>query len=245
MNKLISKIALITGGTTGIGASTARLFKAEGATVIVTSSNPATLEAARASMAGIEVIASDAGDIGAISALVDGIKSRYGHMDVLFVNAAIGLISSSSAVDEQVFDNLFDINVRGAFFLIKHAVDIMPDHGSIILTSSVSGAQGSPYQAVYGASKAAVRSFGRSFAREFAPRGIRVNTISPGPIETPGIGKVGIKVEQLAAIAQEKVPLGRIGQPREVASVALFFASTDSSFVTGAELFVDGGLIDL
>jgi len=245
MKKLLGKIALITGGTTGIGAATAKLFQTEGATVIVTGSNPVTLKAAQAGMAGIDVIASDAGNTGAIIALLDTIKSRYGRIDVLFVNAAVGLVSAASTVTEQEFDALFNVNVRGAFFLIKHVAEIMPEYASIVLTSSVSGAQGSPYQTVYGASKAAVRSLGRSFARELASRNIRVNTISPGPIETPGIGKVGLTFEQLAAIAQEKVPLGRSGQPEEVASVALFFASADSSFVTGAELFVDGGLIEL
>jgi NAD(P)-dependent dehydrogenase (short-subunit alcohol dehydrogenase family) len=148
-------------------------------------------------------------------------------------------------VDEAFFDALFRINVRGAYFVIKHAVEIMPDGGSIILTSSISGALGVAGQTVYGATKAAVRSFGRTFARELASRRIRVNTISPGPIETPGLGKAGMQPGQMASIAQQIVPLARVGQAEEVASAALFLASQDASYITGAELFVDGGLAEL
>jgi NAD(P)-dependent dehydrogenase (short-subunit alcohol dehydrogenase family) len=146
-------------------------------------------------------------------------------------------------IDEAFFDTLFGINVRGAYFVMKHAIEIMPDGGSIILTSSVSGALGVAGQTVYAATKAAVRSFGRTFARELAPRRIRVNTISPGPIETPGLAKAGMQPGQMASIAQQIVPLARVGQAEEVASVALFLASKDASYITGAELFVDGGLV--
>ena len=243
--KLSDKIALITGGTTGIGAATASCFQAAGARVIITGSNLATIEAAREQMPGIEVMASDAGDVAATKNLIENVKAIYGGIDVLLVNAGISRFNPISMVDEAFFDALFRINVRGAYFVMKHAVEIMPDGGSIILTSSISGALGVAGQTVYGATKAAVRSFGRTFARELAPRRIRVNTISPGPIETPGLAKAGMQPGQMASIAQQIVPLARVGQAEEVASVALFLASEDASYITGAELFVDGGLVEL
>jgi NAD(P)-dependent dehydrogenase (short-subunit alcohol dehydrogenase family) len=243
--KLSNKIALITGGTTGIGAATATRFQAEGARVIVTGSDPTTLQVAREKMPGIEVIASEAGDVAATKRLVENVKATHGRIDVLFVNAGISRFKPISMIDEAFFDTLFGINVRGAYFVMKHAIEIMAKGGSIILTSSVSGALGVAGQTVYGATKAAVRSFGRSFARELAPRGIRVNTISPGPIETPIHAKVGMQPGEMASIAQQFVPLARMGQAKEVASVALFLASEDASYITGGELFVDGGLVEL
>ncbi len=248
MSKLNGKIALITGGTSGIGAATAKRFQAEGATVVVTGSNPATLEAARQTLHGIEVVASEAGDVAATKSLIEGVKARHGKIDVLFVNAGIARFAPVAAVDEDFFDAQFAINVRGAFFVVKHAVPVMADGGSIILTASTAGASGGDAISVYAATKAAVRSFGRTFAAEFAPRRIRVNTISPGPIETPIFGKVGLTPEQLAGFAESivaRIPLKRIGQADEVAAAALFFASDESSFTTGAELFVDGGLIEV
>ncbi len=248
MNKLDGKIALISGGTSGIGAATAKLFQAEGATVIVTGSNPKTLQAARQELSGIEIVASDAGDIAAIQTLVDDVKARHGRIDVLFVNAGIAKFAPSELVDEAFFDAQFNINVRGAYFLIKYAAPAIPDGGSIVLTASVSGVQGGGGQTVYGATKAALRSFGRTFAAELAPRRIRVNTVSPGPIETPIFGKIGMPAEEVATAVEgmvARIPLARVGNSEEVAAAALFFASGDSSFTTGAELFVDGGMIDI
>ena len=245
MNKLQDKIALITGGTTGIGAATAQLFQAEGATVIVTGSNPKTLEAARAELPGIEVIASDAGDVAATKALIDAVKEKHGRIDVLFVNAGIAAFAPFEAVDEAFFDRQFGINVKGAFFALKYAAPVMPDGASIILTASVAASKGGANQTIYGATKAALRSFGRTFAGELAPRKIRVNTISPGPIATPIFDKIGdIPPEQAKAMIDgivAQVPLGRVGQPEEIAAAALYFASDDSKFTTGTELFVDGG----
>lgn len=248
MGKLDGKVALITGGTTGIGSATARLFQAEGGTVIVTGSNPDTLEAARRDLSGIEVMAADAADTVATKALIHDVLARHGHLDVLFVNAGIAKFAPSSAVDETHFDAQFNINVRGAYFAIKHAAAVMSDGGSIVLTASVSGVQGGSGQTVYAATKAALRSFGRTFAAELAPRLIRVNTVSPGPIETPIFGKIGIPAEQMNSVFADmlkRIPLARVGQPEEVAAAALFFASDDSSFTTGAELFVDGGMVDI
>ena len=248
MPKLDGKIALISGGTTGIGAASARLFQAEGATVIVTGSNPDTLEAARSALPGIEVVASDAGDVAAIRALVDAVASRHGRIDVLFVNAGIFRLAPASAVDEAAFDLQFNVNVRGAFFLLKHALPVLSDGGSVILSSSIAGVVGNSGMSVYAATKAALRSFGRTFASELAPRRIRINTISPGPIETPILSKASLSAEQLSGMQEQMlaaVPLRRVGQPDEVAKAALFLASDDSSFTTGAELFVDGGAVDL
>ncbi len=249
MNQLDGKIALITGGTTGIGAATAKLFQAEGATVIVTGSNPDTLAAARDALPGVEVVATDAADTAGTKSLVDHVVAAHGRLDILFVNAGVAAFVPSTEVDEAVFDRLFNINVRGAYFVIKHAAAAMSDGGSIVLTASVSGSQGGNGQTtVYAATKAALRSFGRTFAAELAPRRIRVNTVSPGPIETPIFGKVGIPAEQLAGMVESmtaQIPLRRVGQPREVAAAALFFASDASSYTTGAELFVDGGMVDV
>jgi len=248
MAKLEGKIALISGGTSGIGAATARLFRSEGATVVVTGSSQASVEAARAALPGVEALVSNAADIAATQALVDQVKAKHGRIDVLFVNAGIAKFAPIAAVDEAFFDSQFDVNVKGAFFLLKHAAPEIPDGGVIILTASVAGAGGGlGGSTVYGATKAALRSFGRTFAKELAPRGIRVNTISPGPIVTPILDKNGFTTAQKDAFiagAATRVPMGRVGEAEEVARAALYLAA-DATYTTGAELFVDGGLIDL
>ena len=246
MAKLDGKIALITGGTTGIGEATARLFQQEGAHVIVTGRNKATLEAARTTLGdGIEVVDSDSSDVAAIRTLMQGIKDRHGRLDIAFVNAGIAHFAPIEAVDEAFFDREFALNVRGAFFVMQQAAAIMPSGGSIILTGSVSGVKGMAQATIYSATKAALRSFGRTFAGELAPRGIRVNTISPGPILTPIIGKTGAPPEVAAAMMEQiksGVPLQRLGTADEVASAALYLASPGASFVTGIDLPVDGGM---
>lgn len=248
MNRLQGKIALITGGTTGIGAATARRFRDEGAQVVVTGSNPVTLDAARQELTGIEVMASDAGDVAATKALVDAVKERYGRIDVLMVNAGVAKLAPIADIDEAFFDKQFDINVKGAFFVMKHAAPVMSEGGSIILTGSVSASIGSVGLSAYGASKAALRSFGRTFAGELAPRKIRVNTISPGLIDTPIASKIELtpaQSEQMFAGLNDQIPFGRVGQAEEVAAAALYFASDESSYTTGTELFVDGGMSQL
>ena len=247
MARLQGKVALITGGTSGIGAATARLFQAEGATVIVTGSNPTTLEAARRELAGIEVVASDIADIYRSRTMIRQLRDRHGRLDILFANAGIAKFAASSEVDAAHFDLQFAINVRGAYFAIKHAAEVMEEGGAIILNASVSGAMGGAGQTVYSATKAALRSFGRTFAAELAPRRIRVNTISPGPIDTPIAGKLGLPPEQVSAMIEgfvAGIPLARSGRADEVAAAALFFAA-DATYTTGGELFVDGGLIDV
>jgi len=247
MAKLAGKIVLISGGTSGIGAATARLFQSEGATVVVTGSSEASVAAAEAELPGVEALVSDAADIAATKALIDQVKARHGRIDVLFVNAGFAKFAPIDQIDEAFFDRQFDLNVRGAFFLMQHAIPAIPDGGAIILTSSVAGSNGGlGGGTVYGATKAAVRSFGRSFAKELLPRRIRVNTVSPGPIVTPLLDKGLSPQEKVAFIegAKTRVPLARTGTPEEVAAAALYLAA-DATFTTGAELFVDGGLIDL
>ena len=248
MAKLAGKIALISGGTTGIGAATARLFQAEGATVIVTGSSLKSVEAAKADLPGVEAIVSDASDIAATKTLVEQVKARHGRIDVLFVNAGIARFAPIDQVDEALFDSQFNVNVKGAFFLMKHAIPAIPDGGAIILTASVAGAAGGlGGTTVYGSTKAALRSFGRTFAKELTPRGIRVNTISPGPIVTPIFEKSGFSAAQKDEFiegAKTRIPLGRTGTSEEVAAAALYLAA-DATYTTGAELFVDGGMIDL
>ena len=247
MAKLDGKVALITGGTSGIGAATARLFLEEGATVVATGSSPASVDRARAELPGVEAVVSDAGGVAASKALVEQVTARHGRIDVLFVNAGIAQFTLLADIDEAFYERLFDVNVKGAFFLIKHAFPAIPEGGSVILTASVAGAAGGlPGSSVYGATKAALRSFGRTLAKELLPRGIRVNTISPGPIETPIIER-GLTPEQARNFrdgASSRVPMGRLGTAEEVARAALYLAA-DATYTTGAELFVDGGLIDL
>src|ERR1700735_46576 len=248
MPKLANKITLISGGTSGIGAETAKLFQSEGATVVVTGSSARSVEAAKAALPGIEILVSDAGNVVATKILVDQVKAKHGRIDVLFVNAGIARFAPIAQVDEAFYDSQFNINVKGAFFLVKHAIPVIPDGGAIILTASVAGANGGlGGSTIYGSTKAALRSFGRTFAKELSPRGIRVNTISPGPIVTPILDKNGFTPAQKDAFSEgpkSRVPLGRTGTAVEVAAAALYLAA-DATYTTGAELFVDGGLIDL
>ena len=247
MGKLEGKIALITGGTTGIGAATAKLFQAEGATVIVTGQSAKSVDAIKTDLPGVEAIVSNQGDPSASKALVEQIKSKHGRIDVVFVNAGIAHFAPVDQVDEAFFDKQFNINVRGAYFVVKHAASIMPDGGAVILTGSTAGSSGGPAMSVYAATKAAIRSFSRTLAAELAPRNIRVNTLSPGPIETPIFGKTGLSAEQIDGFLADtisRLPLGRIGRPSEVAAAALFLAA-DATFTTGGEVIVGGGLVDI
>jgi NAD(P)-dependent dehydrogenase (short-subunit alcohol dehydrogenase family) len=247
MGKLDGRITLISGGTTGIGAETAKLFKSEGATVIVTGSSERSAKAAREALPGIEVLVSDASSVAATQALVDQVKAKHGRIDVLFVNAGIAKFAPISQIDEAFYDAQFNLNVKGAFFLVKHAIPVISDGGSIILTASVAGANGGlGGSTVYGATKAALRSFGRTIAKELLPRGIRVNTVSPGPIVTPILDKglTPAQKDNFIEGAKTRIPLGRTGTAAEVAAAALYLAA-DATYSTGAELFVDGGLIDL
>ena len=247
MGKLNDKVALITGGTTGIGAATARLFQAEGATVIVTGSNPKTLEAAKGELPGVEVIAADQSDTAGAKALIDGIKARHGRLDIAFINAGVAQFAPLAFVDEAFFDRQFNINVKGAFFTAKYAAAVMADGGTIIFTASTAASGGQAAISVYAATKAAVRSFARTLGAELAPRNIRVNAVSPGPIETPIFSKTGLSQEQIDGFRTDissRVPLGRFGQADEIAKAVLFLAA-DATYTTGGEFIAGGGLIDI
>jgi NAD(P)-dependent dehydrogenase (short-subunit alcohol dehydrogenase family) len=243
MNRLDGKVALITGGTSGIGAATAALFQSEGAKVIATGSSAASVDAARQRMPGIDFILSNAGDVSAAKALIDQVRDRYGRIDTLFVNAGIAHLAAIEDTEEAAFDKLFDVNFRGPYFLIKHAISAFAEGGSIVLTSSLAAVRGIADHSAYAASKAALRSLGLSLAVELAPKKIRANTIIPGPIETPIGSKMKLTPEQIAKSSgfMRRVLLNRVGQPDEIAAAALYFASDESRFTTGAELVIDGG----
>ena len=247
MGKLDGKVAIVTGGTSGIGEAIATSFASEGATVVATGSTPASVDAAREHLAGIEVMLSDASNVANVRELVSTVKAAHGRVDVLVVNAGKSTYAAIADVDEAFYDRMFDVNTKGPFFLMKEAVEAMPDGGAIVLISSICHALGSRHQSVYCASKAALRSLGRTFAAELSPRGIRVNTISPGAIATPAWGKGGASEEQVAARQAQmgaKIPLGRVGLPQEIAAAALYLVA-DAPYTTGIDLPVDGGVLDI
>ena len=248
MGKLDNKIAVITGGTTGIGLATAQLFIEEGAKVIVTGRNPETLDQARKILGSdADVIAADTSDLKAVEQLFKTIAQRYKKIDALFVNAGVAKFAPLAQSTPEFFDEQFSVNVRGAYFTVQHAVPLIADGGAILFTASMVTSIAEPMSSVYSATKAALRSFGRSLASELAPK-IRVNTVSPGPIETPIFGKLGLPSEVVQAFAADMLqrnPLKRIGQGHDVAKAALFLLSDQSAYTTGIELFVDGGMASL
>jgi NAD(P)-dependent dehydrogenase (short-subunit alcohol dehydrogenase family) len=246
MNRLEDKVALITGGTTGIGLATAKLFHAEGAKVFVTGRSKAGIEEARKQLPkDVEVLSSDTANMDDVRALAQTIKAKAGAVDVLFVNAGIARFLPIESVTPQLFDEQFNINVRGAYFTIQQILPLMSSGGSIVLTTSVVADLGLTTTSIYSATKAALSSLARTLANELAVRGIRVNEISPGPIETPIFGKMGVSADQadeMKGMMQSMVPLKRLGSADEVAQAALFLASADSSFLLGAKVRIDGGL---
>ena len=248
MGRLEGKRAVITGGTSGIGLATAQLFLAEGARVAITGQNPERLEEARRTLGPATLaIKANAGSIADIDAMVAEVGRAFGGIDVLFLNAGIAKFAPFGEITEAFFDEQFAVNVKGVLFTAQQAGPLLQPGASIIVTSSNSNQMGFAGSAVYAATKAAVRLLVRVLASELAGRSIRVNAISPGPIETPAFGKRGAPPEQIQAMAARmsaNIPLGRIGQPNEIAGVALFLASNDSSFVTGAEIVADGGWRD-
>jgi len=249
MGRLKDKRALITGGTTGIGFETARQFLAEGARVAVTGANPATLDAARQELGKeVLVVASDAGNAAGQATLAKTIAEAYGQLDILFVNAGIVEMRPLDKWDEAAFDRSFGINFKGPFFLIQALLPIFANPASIVLNTSVNAHIGMPNTTVYGASKAALLSLARTLSGELTPRGIRVNAISPGPISTPLYGKLGLPQEQLKTVADSilgQVPVGRFGNPAEIAKAVVFFASDEAAFAVGSELLIDGGMTTL
>lgn len=244
--RLKNKIALITGGTSGIGLATARRFAAEGAEVIVTGRNPETLEAARRELDGIvKVVESDAADEVKVARLFETIGRKHGRLDILFLNAGIAKFAALADATVADFDEMWSVNVRGLWLALKYAIPILSEGAAVIVNTSVVNQKGFEGASAYGATKAALRSIVRIAARELAGRNVRVNAIAPGPIETPIFEKMGMPpeaVEAFRADVTSHVPLGRFGSADEIASAAAFLASHDSSFITGSELAVDGGL---
>lgn len=241
-----NKIVLVTGGTSGIGLETARAFVAHGARVIVTGVTPERLEAAAQELGeNALVIKADLRQAQDRDDLFSTITERYGRLDVVFANAGAGTAAPLEGVTEAQIDEQFDLNFKGAFFTVQKASPLLGKGASVVLTTSFLNSVGTPGLSVLSATKAAVRSLVRTLGAELAPRGIRVNAVSPGPISTPFHGKLGLsdsELKEVAAGIESAVPLGRFGESAEVTKAVLFLASDDASFITGDELVVDGGL---
>ncbi|MBN8534413.1 MAG: glucose 1-dehydrogenase [Rhizobiales bacterium] len=249
MGKLTNKVAVVTGGNSGIGLSTAKAFIDEGAKVVIFGRDQATLDRA------VETLGKDAagvkGDVTSdadLTRLFDMTKAHFGKVDVVFANAGIAEFRPVEAANDEHFDKLFEINVKGAFKTIQKAVPALNDGASIILTTSAADDTGFAGTSVYSATKAAVRSFARTFSAELVRRNIRVNAVSPGPVATPLYGRMGMSEEEAKGIESHfasLVPLKRFAEAHEIAQAVVFLASSDSSYVVGTELVVDGGLTQL
>src|SRR5712672_2063133 len=245
MNKLEGKIALVTGGNSGIGLAGAKRFVTEGAYVFITGRREPELAAAVKEIGrNVTGIRGDVSNLGDLDRLFAQIEREKGKLDVVFANAGVARFASLGTITEELYDWTFDINVKGLLFTVQKALPLLPDGASIILNSSVVASKGLPANSVYSATKAAIRSFARTWTTDLKDRRIRVNAVSPGSIDTPGLsGLLGSSDagRQRLKMISTTVPLGRLGTPDEIAKAVVFLASDDSSYVTGAELFVDGG----
>ena len=246
MGKLDGKVAVVTGGNSGIGLATARRFAAEGAKVVITGRRQAELDRAVAEVGhGAIGVQGDVARLADLDRLFARVKEAHGRVDVLFANAGVANFAPIGTITEEHFDQIFDINVKGLLFTVQKALPLFVDGGSIILNASIVSVKGMGAFSVYSATKAAVRSFARTWTVDLKDRRIRVNALSPGPIDTPGVDALVGSPEQAAQFKAgmiTQVPLGRIGDADEIAKVAVFLASDDSSYVTGIELSVDGGM---
>ena len=245
MGKLDGKVALVTGGNSGIGLATAKQFVNEGAYVFITGRREAELGAAVKEIGkNVTAIQGDVSSLSDLDRLFAQIKRDKARLDIIFANAGVAQYAPFDQITEEHYDFHFNINVKGVLFTVHKALPLLPDGASVILNGSVVGSKGMPSNSVYSATKAALRSFARTWTTDLKSRRIRVNVVSPGPIDTPGLnnlltsGQVG---EERRKTIHTAVPLGRIGTPDEIAKAVVFLASNDSSFVTGTELFVDGG----
>lgn len=244
MSKLSGKVAVVTGGNSGIGYASAAALKANGAEVFITGRSVEKVAEA-AGQLGVTGIVADVLDLGALHELVTQIGEGNRKVDILFVNAGVFEPAPLGHISEEMFDRQMGINFKGAVFTIEKFLPILSDGASIINLSSVNAYTGMPNTAVYAASKAALNSFTRTAATELAPRGIRVNAVNPGPVSTPIFGKTGMPEEQLNGFAQamqNRIPLKRFGQPEDIANLVVFLASDDASFITGGEYNIDGGI---
>ncbi|GED23243.1 oxidoreductase [Halomonas halmophila] len=244
MGRLEGKIAVITGGNSGIGLATAKRFVAEGAEIFITGRRQEELDrAVEAIGSGVTAVQGDVSRLDDLERLFETVRAKSGRIDILFANAGLGSLAPLGTIDEASFDLTFDVNVKGALFTVQKALPLMQDGGSIILTGSTTGSTGTPAFSIYSATKAAIRNFARSWALDLRGTGIRVNVLSPGATETPGLKGLASAGEEDALLEglASQIPLGRTGHPEETAAVALFLASNESSFMTGSEVFADGG----
>ncbi|MEH1951863.1 MAG: glucose 1-dehydrogenase [Nostoc sp.] len=249
MSKLEGKIALVTGGNSGIGLATAKQFVAEGAYVYITGRRQVELDAAVEAIGkNVTAVQSDVSNLADLDRLFATIKQEQGHLDIIFANAGGGQIAPLGEITEEHFDKTFNINVKGLLFTVQKALPLLPEGASIILNASTTSIKGTPAFSVYSATKAAVRSFARNWILDLRERKIRVNAISPGVVPTPGYDHLGLNDQQLQEFVDSQasaIPLGRVGKPDEIAKAVVFLASDDSSFVNGIELFVDGGMAQI
>src|SRR5258706_15079253 len=245
MNRLEGKIALITGGNSGIGLATAKQFVNEGAFVFITGRRDAELTAAVKEIGrNVSGIRGDVSKLDDLDRLFAQIKREKGKLDIVFANAGVARFARLGTITEELYDSIFNINVKGLLFTVQKALPLLPDGASIILNASIVASKGLSMNSVYSATKAAVRSFARTWTTDLRSRRIRVNAVSPGSIETPGLSDLLASSDtgqQRLKMISNAVPLGRLGTPDEIAKAVVFLASDDSSYVTGAELFVDGG----
>jgi NAD(P)-dependent dehydrogenase (short-subunit alcohol dehydrogenase family) len=243
------KVALVTGGNSGIGLAAARAFAKEGARVVLTGRDQSTLDKAAAQL-GTNVIAlrSDAGRISDGITLAESLKREQVTLDALFINAGVSTFAPVEAVEEHMWDTTFDTNVKGPYFLIKALLPLMNQGAAIVLNGSINAHIGMPNTTVYAASKAALISLAKTLSSELLSKGIRVNVVSPGPVSTPLYGRLGLSTEQVSQVAtsiQSQIPLKRFGTPNEIASAVLYLSSPESAFIVGTELIVDGGMSQL
>lgn len=241
--KLKDKVAVITGGTSGMALATAKLFVEEGAYVFITGRDKERLDKAVKEVGkNVTGVKGDAASLEDLDRLYDTVKKEKGKIDILFASAGRGDFGAIGDVTEKHFDEIFDLNVRGTLFTVQKALPLFNDGGSIILNGSIAAVKGFPGLGVYNASKAAVRSFARTWTMDLKPRNIRVNVLSPGTIDTPILDPFSQETKDYFV---SLIPMGRMGRPEEIATVALFLASNDSSFVTGVDLHVDGGAVQV
>ncbi|PJJ85034.1 SDR family oxidoreductase [Mucilaginibacter auburnensis] len=244
MNRLKNQTTLITGGNSGIGYATAQLFKAEGANVIITGRNESALNKA-ANELSVKGYVADQADMCAIDSLVATVKASFGKLDAIFLNAGIATFAPFEQADELHYNTIMDTNVKGVFFTIQKLLPLLNSGGAIIFNTSINASIGMPGSGVYAASKAALVALSRVLATELAGRNIRVNCISPGPVETPVYQKLGMtkqETEAFGKVLSEKILLKRFAQAEEIAQLAVFLASSESSFITGTEIIIDGGI---
>lgn len=249
MKKFDNKVVLVTGGNSGIGLATAKEFAAQGARVVITGRDQKTLDLAREEIGAAAIaLHSDAGDIAAARELAQTLTARGIRLDAVFINAGVAKFGALEAIDEALWDQTFNINVKGAFFTIQALTPLLNQGAAIILNGSINAHIGMPGSSVYAASKAALISLAKTLSAELIGRGVRVNVVSPGPVSTPLYGRLGVPADQLGELAagiQAQVPLKRFGTPEEIASAVTYLASPEAAFIVGTELIVDGGMSQL